>query len=155
MAIEQLNRIAAESARAEQQILAQWGGIAGGGGGNGRGQGGGGGHNPVMDAIEATAVANMVQLMVNAMDARQADEGRSFFSKPDGKNKLGDKVVDQRVTIVSDPSSPEAPASAFNGAGFPNRRMVWLENGTQWFEARRFEVVRCFTSTYRFAGLRW
>lgn len=80
--------------------------------------------------LEPTAVANLVQLMVFGMDARQADEGRSFFSKAGGGNKIGEKVVDQRVTIVSDPGSPEAPASTFGGTGLPNRRMVWIENGT-------------------------
>ena len=80
--------------------------------------------------LEPTAVANLVQLMVFAMDARQADEGRSFFSKPGGANKIGEKVVDPRVSIVSDPGNAEAPASTFTGAGLPNRRMVWIENGT-------------------------
>lgn len=80
--------------------------------------------------LEPTAVANLVQLMMFSMDARQADEGRSFFSKQGGGNKLGEKVVDQRVQIVTDPTSEIAPASSFNGQGLPNRRMVWIENGT-------------------------
>jgi predicted Zn-dependent protease len=80
--------------------------------------------------LEPTAVANIVQLMAGSMDARQADEGRSFFSKPGGGNKIGEKFVDQRVTIVSDPASAVAPVAAFNGQGLPNRRMVWVENGT-------------------------
>jgi len=80
--------------------------------------------------LEPTAVANLVQLMMFSMDARQADEGRSFFSKQGGGNKLGEKVVDQRVQIVTDPASDIAPASSFNGQGLPNRRMVWIENGT-------------------------
>jgi predicted Zn-dependent protease len=80
--------------------------------------------------LEPTAVANLVQLMVGAMDARQADEGRSFFSKAGGGNKLGEKFLDPRVSITSDPANPEAPSSAFNGGGLPNRRMVWVENGT-------------------------
>jgi len=80
--------------------------------------------------LEPTAVANLVQLMVGSMDARQADEGRSFFSKAGGGNKLGERFLDPRVSIVSDPASPTAPSSAFNASGLPNRRMVWVENGT-------------------------
>ncbi|HVG44748.1 MAG TPA: TldD/PmbA family protein [Longimicrobium sp.] len=80
--------------------------------------------------LEPTAVANLVQLMVGSMDARQADEGRSFFSKAGGGNKLGEKFLDPRVSIVSDPASATAPSSVFNGGGLPNRRMVWVENGT-------------------------
>jgi predicted Zn-dependent protease len=80
--------------------------------------------------LEPTAVANLVQLMVGAMNARPADEGRSFFSKPGGGNKIGQKIVDQRVTIVSDPASLAAPVASFSGEGLPNRRMSWIENGT-------------------------
>jgi predicted Zn-dependent protease len=80
--------------------------------------------------LEPTAVANLVQLMVGAMDARQADEGRSFFSRAGGGNKLGERFLDPRISIVSDPASPTAPSSTFNGGGLPNRRMVWVENGT-------------------------
>ncbi|HET7232639.1 MAG TPA: TldD/PmbA family protein [Longimicrobium sp.] len=80
--------------------------------------------------LEPTAVANLVQLMVGAMDARQADEGRSFFSKQGGGNKIGEKVVDARVQITSDPANPVAPSQAFNQQGLPNRRMQWIENGT-------------------------
>jgi predicted Zn-dependent protease len=80
--------------------------------------------------LEPTAVANIVGLMVNAMDARQADEGRSFFSKAGGGNKIGEKFLDQRVTIISDPASAAAPVSAFSNQGLPNKRMVWVEGGT-------------------------
>src|SRR5690349_22075733 len=42
--------------------------------------------------------------------ARSADEGRSFFSKPGGGTKIGMKVLDERVTLVSDPQDPDAPS---------------------------------------------
>jgi predicted Zn-dependent protease len=79
--------------------------------------------------LEPTAVANLVQLMAFAMNARAADEGRSFFSKAGGGTKLGERVVDERVTIISDPMSPEAPSMTFTGEGLPIQRTVWLENG--------------------------
>jgi predicted Zn-dependent protease len=80
--------------------------------------------------LEPTAVANMVNLMMFAMDARAADEGRSFFSKQGGGNKLGEKFLDPRITIVSDPGNAAAPQSAFTGQGMPLRRTQWVENGT-------------------------
>jgi len=80
--------------------------------------------------LEPTAVANMVNLMMFAMDARSADEGRSFFSKQGGGNKLGEKFLDPRITIVSDPASAAAPGSSFNNQGMPLRRTQWVENGT-------------------------
>ena len=79
--------------------------------------------------LEPTAVGNLLQLMAFAMNARTADEGRSFFTKQGGGNKIGQKVVDERVTITSDPADPDAPAGAFTGDGLPTRRTVWIENG--------------------------
>ncbi|HEX8830434.1 MAG TPA: TldD/PmbA family protein, partial [Longimicrobium sp.] len=79
--------------------------------------------------LEPTAVANLVQLMTFAMGARQADEGRSFFSKAGGGNKIGEKFLDARVSIHSDPADPQILSSAFNGEGLPNTRMQWVENG--------------------------
>jgi predicted Zn-dependent protease len=79
--------------------------------------------------LEPTAVANLLQLLVGAMNARAADEGRSFFAKRGGGNKIGEQVVDQRVTIVSDPWDPDLLAAPFAGDGLPNRRVVWIESG--------------------------
>jgi predicted Zn-dependent protease len=79
--------------------------------------------------LEPTAVGNLVQLMAGALNARAADEGRSFFSRPGGGNKIGMKVVDERVTIISDPMDQEAPSAPFAGDGLPLPRRVWIENG--------------------------
>jgi predicted Zn-dependent protease len=79
--------------------------------------------------LEPTAVGNLVQLINFALNARNADEGRSFFSKQGGGNKIGEKVVDERVTLVSDPHDPEAYANTFTGEGVPTARTTWIENG--------------------------
>ncbi|MDB4886416.1 MAG: peptidase modulator of gyrase [Gemmatimonadetes bacterium] len=79
--------------------------------------------------FEPTAVGNLVQFVSNALSARAADEGRSFFSRAGGKNKIGEKVVDERVTILSDPFDPEVAGAPFTGEGLPTRRTVWIENG--------------------------
>jgi predicted Zn-dependent protease len=79
--------------------------------------------------LEPTAVGNLLQLMAFAMNARAADEGRSFFTKQGGGNKIGQKVVDERVTITSDPADPDAPGRRLTGDGLPTRRTVWIENG--------------------------
>jgi predicted Zn-dependent protease len=79
--------------------------------------------------LEPTAVGNLLQLLGFAMSARAADEGRSFFSKPGGGTKLGMKVVDERVTILSDPADPESYALPFAGDGTPVRRTVWIDKG--------------------------
>ncbi|MEP6496193.1 MAG: TldD/PmbA family protein [bacterium] len=79
--------------------------------------------------FEPTAVGNLVQFIARALNARSADEGRSFFSMAGGKNKIGEKVIDERVTIVSDPFDADVAGSPFNGDGSPTRRVVWIENG--------------------------
>jgi predicted Zn-dependent protease len=79
--------------------------------------------------FEPTAVGNLVQFISNALNARSADEGRSFFSKAGGGNKIGTKVVDERVTLISDPFDPDVAGSPFTNEGLPTRRSVWIENG--------------------------
>lgn len=79
--------------------------------------------------LEPTAVANLVQLIGGSLNARSADEGRSFFSKAGGGNKIGEKVVDERVTITSDPLDPLVPANTFGFDGLPNDKVTWVEGG--------------------------
>jgi len=79
--------------------------------------------------MEPQAVGDLVQLLAFALDARSADEGRSAFSKQGGGTKIGDKVVDERVTLLSDPADPQLLSNVFDGQGLPARRQVWIENG--------------------------
>ena len=79
--------------------------------------------------LEPTAVGNLVQLLGFALNARNADEGRSFFTKPGGGNKIGVKVVDERVSLWSDPADPEARAYPFAPDGLATVRTTWLDRG--------------------------
>ena len=79
--------------------------------------------------LEPQAVGDLVQLMGGALAARAADEGRSAFTKQGGGNKIGEKIVDSRVTIFSDPQDPQLLAQPFDGQGLPLSRQVWVENG--------------------------
>lgn len=79
--------------------------------------------------LEPQAVADLIPLLVGSFGARQADEGRSPFSKKEGGTKLGEKIADERVTLYSDPADPDLAAQPFDGEGFPTRRTVWIENG--------------------------
>jgi predicted Zn-dependent protease len=80
--------------------------------------------------MEPTAVANMLDLMMFSLNARAADEGRSFFAKPGGGNRIGERFLDQRVTIWSDPAEPRLFTTPFSSEGLPNRREVWVQEGT-------------------------
>ena len=79
--------------------------------------------------MEPTTVGNMVNLMMNQLSARSADEGRSFFSKAGGGTKLGEQFIDSRVNIHSDPADRRIFSTPFDGVGLPNRQMTWIENG--------------------------
>jgi predicted Zn-dependent protease len=79
--------------------------------------------------LEPQAVGDLVQLVGNYADARSADEGRSPFVKQGGGNKVGQKIVDGRVTIVSDPADPQLLSQPFDGEGMPLGRQVLIENG--------------------------
>jgi predicted Zn-dependent protease len=79
--------------------------------------------------LEPQAVADLIPLMMGSFDARQADEGRSPFSGKEGRNRIDERVADERVTIVSDPGDPDLLARPFDEEGLPVGRTVWIENG--------------------------
>ena len=79
--------------------------------------------------LEPTAVANLLGLLAFSLNARAADEGRSFFSKRGGGNKIGDKVVDERITLASDPRDPDLLTAPYTGEGLPVGATTWIENG--------------------------
>ncbi len=79
--------------------------------------------------LEPAASEELLGNMFRAFDARTADEGRSFMSKEGGGTKMGSKIVDERVTIWSDPLNPEVPTATWNGEGLPLKKMNWIEDG--------------------------
>jgi predicted Zn-dependent protease len=79
--------------------------------------------------LEPTAVANLVNLMMFQMGARNADEGRSFYSLPGGRNKIGEQIIDPRITIRTDLTDPRAASIPFSNEGLPNAPLTWIENG--------------------------
>jgi predicted Zn-dependent protease len=79
--------------------------------------------------LEPTAASVLLESIYFDMDARSADEGRSFFSKPGGKTKVGEKIVDERVTFYSDPTHPDLPSSPWSGDGLPQKKVNWIEKG--------------------------
>lgn len=79
--------------------------------------------------LEPAAVGMLMLRMLSEFDARRADEGRSFFSKRGGGNRIGEKLFDDRITIVSDPAEKNAETNPFTDTGEPIRREVWVEKG--------------------------
>ncbi len=79
--------------------------------------------------LEPSAVCDLLGMMIGHFDARSADEGRSFFAKKGGGNKLGEKLFGDGVTLFSDPRHEIAPGSVYAGSGLPALKRNWIENG--------------------------
>ena len=79
--------------------------------------------------LEPAASIGLLRNMFRSLNARRADEGRSFMSKDGGGTKMGEKIVDERVNVYSDPLHPEVPTSTWNSEGHPLKKTVWLEKG--------------------------
>ena len=82
----------------------------------------------------------MVDLWWSA-SAREAIEGRSVFSAPEGRTRIGERLSPRSLTLASDPADPQIPSSDFlstatssdmssafdNGLGL--ERVNWLHDG--------------------------
>jgi predicted Zn-dependent protease len=79
--------------------------------------------------LEPAAVADLLAFLLFSANARQADEGRSFFSKKGGGNRIGETILGEQVNIISDPNHPLAPTMAFDGEGLPIAKHTWVDNG--------------------------
>jgi predicted Zn-dependent protease len=79
--------------------------------------------------LEPVAATYMLENMFRGFDARNADEGRSFMSKAGGGNRLGEKLMDDKVTIYSDPFNKDLPSATWNREGFPLERKTWIDKG--------------------------
>ena len=109
--------------------------------------------------LEPQAVGDLVQLMGGSLAARAADEGRSAFTKQGGGNKIGEKIVDERVTIFSDPQDPQLLGQPFDGQGLPLARQVWIENGvlkqlfyTRFWAQKQNKQATGFPSSIKLVG---
>ena len=78
--------------------------------------------------LEPQAAGDLVSLMENAFDARSAEEGRSAFSKRGGGTRIGEKIIDERVSFVTEPR-PMLLGLPFTDEGQPVSFRVWVENG--------------------------
>ncbi len=79
--------------------------------------------------LEPAAGVVLLENLYGSLDQRSADEGRSFLSKKDGGTKLGEKIVDERVTIYSDPRHPLLPTFTWSGDGRAQVKRTWIEKG--------------------------
>lgn len=70
------------------------------------------GHYQVL--LEPSAVADMLVYAYWSSSARDADEGRTVFSKPGGGNRIGERLYPAGVSVYSDPREPGLEVSPFS-----------------------------------------
>ncbi|MBD1366280.1 TldD/PmbA family protein [Mucilaginibacter sp. ZT4R22] len=78
--------------------------------------------------LEPVAATYMLENMFR-FDARSAEEGRSFLSKKGGGTRLGEQLMDPKVTIYSDPFNPDLPGPTWGGDGLPREKTMWIDKG--------------------------
>jgi len=79
--------------------------------------------------LEPQAVADLLGYSRAEFDARQADEGRSVFSTPGGKTRLGERVFDERLSFYTDPWHPDLPGPTAAQDGIPAEKFFLVRNG--------------------------
>jgi predicted Zn-dependent protease len=76
--------------------------------------------------LEPAAVGSLLTFFTGALDARRADEGRSYFTK----HRPGDKLFPDAITLRSDPTDAGLGSQPFDGEGFPLTPTRWIDKGT-------------------------
>jgi predicted Zn-dependent protease len=79
--------------------------------------------------LEAQAVADLISGFSLNFDARSAEEGRSAFSAPGGRTRVGEKVFDDRISIMSDPWREDLPGAQAAASGLPSQVVYLVRDG--------------------------
>lgn len=99
------------------------------------------GHYEVI--LEPSAVGDMAYFLYMSSAARDADEGRTVFSRPGGGNRIGERMYAPGISLYSDPAEPvqettpflvttasSSFASVFDN-GLALGRTSWVRDGVQ------------------------
>jgi predicted Zn-dependent protease len=79
--------------------------------------------------LPAECVADLAVNLLFGFDQRSIDEGRSFLSQFKKQRAAGEKLFSEKVTLISDPASLEAPSNNFDIEGQPLPRTEWISKG--------------------------
>ena len=78
--------------------------------------------------LEPLAVESLAGSLLESLDARSTDEGRSFFSK-NGGSREHEQLASRLVTLKSDWSSALTPGAPFDGEAFALKPTTWIDKG--------------------------
>lgn len=79
--------------------------------------------------LEPSAASDILQQFIWSLNSRDAEEGRSAFSRPNGSTAINEQLLHPKVTIRSDPNHPLVPADVFTGGGQPTEAIDWVRDG--------------------------
>jgi predicted Zn-dependent protease len=74
--------------------------------------------------LPATSTADMVAYAYFEMSARNAQDGRTVFSKPGGGTRIGEDIVNKGVRLYSDPAYPGRECAPFVVASFRQQQRL-------------------------------
>ncbi len=92
--------------------------------------------------LPPTAVSDLMIYLYWSSGARQASDGQTVFSRPGGGTRIGEDLVDPRVTLRSDPSYAGIQCAPFVVAGSSSGTSSVYDNGlaiapTDWIREGR------------------
>lgn len=79
--------------------------------------------------LEPSAVAYLLANLAFNLNARAAEEGRSFLSKKGGGTMLGEKMFPELITLRTDPFDRRHATQLSTLGGLPSRPVTWIEKG--------------------------
>jgi predicted Zn-dependent protease len=79
--------------------------------------------------LEAQAVGDLLSFLLDSLDARAADEGRSWFSHESGGTRIGEELFHHSITLRSDPADADNPATPFTEDGEAHKLVRWIGDG--------------------------
>lgn len=96
--------------------------------------------------LPPTSVADLAIYAYWEMAALHAQDGRSVYSAPGGRTRVGQQVVDPRVTLRSDPAYPGLECSPLVTAAASSPISSVFDNGlpapaTRWIERGRLDAL--------------
>lgn len=99
--------------------------------------------------LEPSAVEPLMGYLLGSFDRRRADEGRSPFSAPEGKTRIGEALFSEKLSIACDPADRVIPGSPFAEDGLAARKLAVVKNGSlaslpvsrHWAKQKKLDVT--------------
>jgi predicted Zn-dependent protease len=80
--------------------------------------------------LEPQAVCDLfAPILDRAMDRVMAEMGMGPFAAGNGNSKIGQQLLDDRITVSADPMDPDCGFVPFDWNGEPYQKVNWFENG--------------------------